>query len=75
MRTLYLIGCDGAHSTVRKGAGIPFEGDAYQQDFMFGDVEADGPLEPDTLERLPRTRGHRAVLAARPADDVAADRH
>jgi 2-polyprenyl-6-methoxyphenol hydroxylase-like FAD-dependent oxidoreductase len=38
--TRYLVGCDGAHSTVRKGAGIPFEGDAYLQDFMLGDVEA-----------------------------------
>ena len=37
----YLIGCDGAHSTVRKRAGIPFEGDAYLQDFMLGDIEAD----------------------------------
>ncbi|MGH7710887.1 MAG: FAD-dependent monooxygenase [Gemmatimonadaceae bacterium] len=38
--TQYLVGCDGAHSTVRKGAGIPFEGDAYLQDFMLGDIEA-----------------------------------
>jgi len=37
----YLVGCDGAHSTVRKGAGIAFEGEAYLQDFMLGDVEAD----------------------------------
>ena len=41
MRTQYLVGCDGAHSTVRKLAGIPFEGDAYEQRFMLGDVEAD----------------------------------
>jgi 2-polyprenyl-6-methoxyphenol hydroxylase-like FAD-dependent oxidoreductase len=45
----YVVGCDGAHSTVRKQAGIPFEGDAYLQDFMLGDVDADGPMEPDTL--------------------------
>ena len=41
IRTAYLVGCNGAHSTVRKRAGIPFEGDAYLQDFMLGDVEAD----------------------------------
>ncbi len=41
VRVKYLVGCDGAHSTVRKRAGIPFEGDAYLQDFMLGDVEAD----------------------------------
>ena len=45
----FLVGCDGAHSTVRKQAGIPFEGDVYLQDFMLGDVDADGPIEPDTL--------------------------
>jgi 2-polyprenyl-6-methoxyphenol hydroxylase-like FAD-dependent oxidoreductase len=45
----YVVGCDGAHSTMRKRAGIPFEGDAYLQDFMLGDLEADGPIEPDTL--------------------------
>ena len=44
-RVRYLVGCDGAHSTVRKGAGIPFEGDAYLQDFLLGDVEAD--VSPD----------------------------
>jgi len=38
----YLAGCDGAHSAVRKQAGIPFEGGAYPQEFALGDVEADG---------------------------------
>ncbi|MBW8771196.1 MAG: FAD-dependent monooxygenase [Gemmatimonadetes bacterium] len=41
VRAPYLIGCDGAHSTVRKLAAIPFSGDAYEQRFMLGDVEAD----------------------------------
>ena len=41
VRVRYLVGCDGAHSTVRKRAGIAFEGDAYLQDFLLGDVEAD----------------------------------
>jgi 2-polyprenyl-6-methoxyphenol hydroxylase-like FAD-dependent oxidoreductase len=41
VRAAYVVGCDGAHSTVRKLAGIAFEGDAYLQDFMLGDVEAD----------------------------------
>jgi 2-polyprenyl-6-methoxyphenol hydroxylase-like FAD-dependent oxidoreductase len=48
----YLVGCDGAHSTVRKRAGISFEGDAYLQDFMLGDVEADASdpmLTPGSL--------------------------
>lgn len=49
LRAAYLAGCDGAHSTVRKCAGIAFEGDAYLQEFMLGDVEIDGPIEPDRL--------------------------
>ena len=54
VRTKYLVGCDGAHSTVRKGAGIAFEGDAYLQDFMLGDVEADSSagaaLAPNSIQ-------------------------
>jgi 2-polyprenyl-6-methoxyphenol hydroxylase-like FAD-dependent oxidoreductase len=43
----YLVGCDGAHSGVRHGAGIPFEGGAYPQTFVLGDLEVDGDLERD----------------------------
>ena len=49
VRARYLVGCDGAHSSVRKQAGVLFEGDAYLQDFMLGDVDADGAIEPDVL--------------------------
>jgi 2-polyprenyl-6-methoxyphenol hydroxylase-like FAD-dependent oxidoreductase len=35
----YVIGCDGAHSAVRKQLGIAFEGEAYPWSFMLGDVE------------------------------------
>jgi 2-polyprenyl-6-methoxyphenol hydroxylase-like FAD-dependent oxidoreductase len=34
----YVIGCDGAHSAVRRALGIAFEGDAYPMRFMLGDV-------------------------------------
>jgi len=40
----YLIGCDGAHSTVRKGLGMRFEGDAFPEEYMLGDVEVDWSL-------------------------------
>jgi 2-polyprenyl-6-methoxyphenol hydroxylase-like FAD-dependent oxidoreductase len=42
LRTRYLVGCDGASSTVRRGAGIPFKGGAYPQTFVLADLEADG---------------------------------
>ena len=39
VRCRYLVGCDGAHSTVRHGLGLPFEGDRYAEQYMLGDVE------------------------------------
>jgi 2-polyprenyl-6-methoxyphenol hydroxylase-like FAD-dependent oxidoreductase len=47
VRARYLVGCDGAHSSVRHGAGIPFEGGRYPHTFVLGDLEVDGDLEPD----------------------------
>ena len=38
----YVAGCDGAHSTVRRLAGIRFEGNSYPQTFVLADVDADG---------------------------------
>ena len=49
VRARFLIGCDGAHSTVRKGSGIEFEGGTYPQNFALGDVEADGALEANAI--------------------------
>ena len=34
----YIVGCDGAHSAVRKSMGIDYEGEAYPMTFMLGDV-------------------------------------
>jgi 2-polyprenyl-6-methoxyphenol hydroxylase-like FAD-dependent oxidoreductase len=42
VRARYVVGCDGAHSTVRELAGIEFEGLSYPQTFVLADVEADG---------------------------------
>ena len=44
----FLVGCDGAHSAVRTGAGIPFAGRSFPQTFAIGDLEVDG-LEPDRV--------------------------
>jgi 2-polyprenyl-6-methoxyphenol hydroxylase-like FAD-dependent oxidoreductase len=43
----FVVGCDGAHSSVRHGAPIPFEGGAYPQTFVLGDLEVDGDLAHD----------------------------
>jgi 2-polyprenyl-6-methoxyphenol hydroxylase-like FAD-dependent oxidoreductase len=41
----YVVGCDGGHSSVRRLAGIRFEGGSYPQTFVLADTEADG-VEP-----------------------------
>jgi 2-polyprenyl-6-methoxyphenol hydroxylase-like FAD-dependent oxidoreductase len=47
LRVRYLVGCDGAHSSVRHLAGIPFEGGSYPETFVLADLEVDGALERD----------------------------
>jgi 2-polyprenyl-6-methoxyphenol hydroxylase-like FAD-dependent oxidoreductase len=41
VRASYLVGADGAHSTVRKTLGLTFEGAAFEEQYMLGDVEVD----------------------------------
>jgi 2-polyprenyl-6-methoxyphenol hydroxylase-like FAD-dependent oxidoreductase len=50
----WLVGCDGAHSAVRRGLGLPFEGDKYAMTFMLGDVEVDWELPRGRSYRLAR---------------------
>ncbi|MGH3678098.1 MAG: FAD-dependent monooxygenase [Mycobacterium sp.] len=52
-RAGYLIGADGAHSTVRKALGLTFEGAAFEEQYLLGDVEVDWSL--------PRGYGIRAM--------------
>ncbi|KUI47742.1 pentachlorophenol monooxygenase [Mycobacterium sp. GA-1199] len=40
----YLVGADGAHSMVRKALGLTFEGGAFAEQYMLGDVEVDWSL-------------------------------
>jgi 2-polyprenyl-6-methoxyphenol hydroxylase-like FAD-dependent oxidoreductase len=39
VRAACLVGADGAHSAVRKGLGLMFEGAAFEERYMLGDVE------------------------------------
>ena len=38
----YLVGCDGAHSAVRRVLDVPFEGQPYPFDWLLADAELDG---------------------------------
>lgn len=46
VRARYLIGADGAHSVVRKTLGLSFEGAAFEEQYMLGDVEVDWAQPP-----------------------------
>jgi 2-polyprenyl-6-methoxyphenol hydroxylase-like FAD-dependent oxidoreductase len=46
----WLIGCDGAHSTVRHGLGLPFSGSAQGDDWVLADVRLEGEGAPPSDE-------------------------
>lgn len=56
VRARYVVGCDGAHSTVRKASGISFAGTAFSQTFVLADLEADG-LEARRIHAFLDRRG------------------
>jgi hypothetical protein len=43
-----MIGCDGAHSTVRHGLGLSFEGDTLKSDWILADLHIAGMPLPDS---------------------------
>jgi 2-polyprenyl-6-methoxyphenol hydroxylase-like FAD-dependent oxidoreductase len=50
VRTKYLCGCDGSHSTVREKAGIAFIGESYEEEWILADVKiADSPFVRDDV--------------------------
>jgi 2-polyprenyl-6-methoxyphenol hydroxylase-like FAD-dependent oxidoreductase len=59
----WLIGCDGAHSAVRHGAGIPFDGITYADECLLGDVHLDWAFPDGALSLCPSPEG---VLAGFP---------
>jgi 2-polyprenyl-6-methoxyphenol hydroxylase-like FAD-dependent oxidoreductase len=84
--TPWLIGCDGAHSAVRRGLGMDFEGDTLPSQWVLADVHlADVPRPTDELSifwhadgvlvLFPITPGRYRVIADIGETDDAAARH
>ncbi len=46
VRAQWLLGCDGAHSVVRHGLGIPFPGSTVDRRWMLADFEVAGDRPP-----------------------------
>ena len=57
LRCRWVIGCDGAHSAVRKAAGIPFAGSTYRDEFIMADAELDWQLPHGELYGFPSAAG------------------
>jgi 2-polyprenyl-6-methoxyphenol hydroxylase-like FAD-dependent oxidoreductase len=56
-RCRWLIGCDGAHSAVRKAVGIPFQGSTYRDEFIMADARLDWELPHGELYAFPSPAG------------------
>ena len=57
VRCRWVIGCDGAHSAVRKAAGIPFAGSTYRDEFIMADAQLDWDLPHGELYAFPSPTG------------------
>ena len=58
----WLVGADGAHSVVRHGLGIPFEGEAIEQAFMLADLHIEWDLPDDEFHIFLSREGLTAIF-------------
>jgi len=62
-QALWLVGCDGAHSTVRHSLDLPFEGAPYEERFALADVRLTDSWSDDEVHAFLADDG---ILAAVP---------
>ena len=60
-RALYVVGCDGVHSTVRESLEIPFKGKSYDSSLIIADVHLQNPPDPAVHARISK-RGMAALF-------------
>jgi 2-polyprenyl-6-methoxyphenol hydroxylase-like FAD-dependent oxidoreductase len=53
----YVVGCDGAHSQVRRELGLTFHGQPYPQDWLLADVRLDWDRREDAAHAFFRSDG------------------
>ncbi len=58
----YVVGCDGAHSRVRRELGLAFDGHPYPQDWLLADVLLDWDLAEEAVHAFFRSDGLPAIL-------------
>jgi 2-polyprenyl-6-methoxyphenol hydroxylase-like FAD-dependent oxidoreductase len=62
IRAAFLVGCDGAHSVVRRMVNVSLEGGDYDASFMLADIETDDALPADELQLCPSEFGPVAIF-------------
>ncbi|WP_159107193.1 FAD-dependent monooxygenase [Azospirillum sp. B4] len=65
VRAAYVVGCDGAHSTVRHQVGAAFAGGAYPGTFLLADVVLDWALGHDSVRFFATEVGAMAAFPLR----------
>lgn len=65
--TPWLVGCDGMHSLVRTGSGVPFTGGEYDESFVLADVRMEWPLSRQEVSLFYSPKGL-VVVAPLPGD-------
>ncbi len=53
----WLVGCDGAHSAVRHGLGVPFAGSEYEDLYWLADIHVQWSLAADEVHGFLGTHG------------------
>jgi 2-polyprenyl-6-methoxyphenol hydroxylase-like FAD-dependent oxidoreductase len=62
LEAAFVVGCDGAHSTVRHLLDLPFEGAEYHDLFILADVETNEALPASELQLCPNELGPFAIF-------------
>ncbi len=62
IRASFMVGCDGAHSTVRHQLNLPFEGAEYKGSFLLADVETNATCPADEMQLCPSALGPVAIF-------------
>ena len=62
LRASFVIGCDGAHSTVRRTLKLPLEGGEYEDSFMLADIETNETLPANQMQLCPSEFGPVAIF-------------
>ncbi|MEU4650834.1 FAD-dependent monooxygenase [Nocardia fluminea] len=65
VRSRYLVGCDGARSTVRKRLGVGFPGEPARTETLMGEMEVGMSLE-EVVAKVTEIRATNPVFSVRP---------